>query len=200
MRRFFYNPIVVLLYLLSSSVYAETPNQNDSHHHHSLQYGSFYTKEHVRIPPEHGIPFDEQTVLPACGIQHIPGSAEFFLKEPGIYRVIYSVSAKEAGSRVALQLNDSIIQGSEMCIGQANELSTLGLLIEVCGRSCCDHKLRVINNYPLYEVGWYSKDICLSSCCEHGNVSASIVIERVANCCKEHHENCCKDSKDCCKK
>jgi hypothetical protein len=194
MRAFFSNPIVFLFCLLSSAVFAEsastTTTPPKTFHH---QYGSFYTKRQVSVPPEHAIPFDEQTVLPACGIHHTPGTADFFLTEPGIYRVIYSVSLKSAGGMVALQLNDSVIPGSEMCVGANTQLSTLGMLIKVCSKSCCDYKLRVINNYPNSAAGWYSNDICLGSCCAGDcNVTASLEIERISDCCDDCCSNCCK--------
>ncbi len=188
MRKFFWTPVIFLSCFLSSMIYADPPAPTPTT---GPQYASFYTKKEVSVPPEHAVPFDEQTVLPTCGIQHVPGSGDFFIKEPGIYRVIYSASMKDAGSMVALELNDSIIQGSEMCIGNCKQLSTLGLLIKVCGRSCCDYKLRLVNNYPLSEIGWYSKDICLQAC-DHRNVTASLEIERIAECCDGCLSNCCK--------
>lgn len=187
MRMLFWNLIAVLFGLLNVSAYADQPVK--PHH----QYGSFFTKKHVAIPPEHGIPLNEETVLHSCGIEHLPGTPDFFIKEPGVYRVIYGVSLKEKGGMVALELNDAVIPGSEMCVGCDNELSTMGLLINVCGRSCCDHKLRIVNNYPISELGWYRKDICLKSCCgEDKNVTAFLEIERVSDCCDSCKNDCCK--------
>jgi len=41
--------------------------------------------------------------------------------------------------------------------------------------------LPVVNNYPVTKTGWYSHDICLNAGCDN-NVTASIEIERIADC------------------
>lgn len=180
MRKKFWTPMLFLAMLFGSSALQAAdpiPPQKP-------QYGSFYTKKCAFVPPEHSIPFDEETVRTTDGINHPKDTGDFFIKEPGIYRVIYSVSLKSSGN-VALKLDDYVIPGSEMYVSQANELSTIGLLIRICNKSCCEHKLQLVNNYPLNQSGWYSNDIILES--QGNNITASFEIERVDDC----RDGCC---------
>lgn len=159
-----------------------------NHYHSCMEYGSFYTKKEALVAPGNAILFDHKTdsVVHTSGIQHHPGSGDIIIKNPGIYRVIYSVSLKHEGDQVALSLNGNVIHGTEMFVGEDNHLSTLGVLISTCEYNCCGDTLRVINNNPP-PTKWKSHNIHLQAGSCPGNVTASIVIEKVADC----PEVCC---------
>ncbi|MBX9922626.1 MAG: hypothetical protein K2Y01_00810 [Rhabdochlamydiaceae bacterium] len=159
-----------------------------------MEYGSFYTKSSDVIAPEHPILFDGELLSPSKGIDHPLESGEFILKEPGIYRITYSVSLKEdkysfmkekdQNRKVALSLNGQVIVGSEMFAG--DQMSTMSMLVKVCGKTCCDYVLRLINNNPL-SCGWHNIQLQSGPNCD--TVSASIVIEKVCDC---PTDCCCK--------
>jgi hypothetical protein len=164
-----------------------------------MQYGSFYTKDEMVVAPEHAILFNKELLCPTKGIEHPQGSGEFILKEAGVYRITYSVSLKENKSdddkdacyrKVALTLNGHVVRGSEMFVGESDHLSTMTLLVKVCGKSCCDHVLRIVNNNPLSD-GWHN--ISLEAGCSCDSVSAAITIEKVCPC---PSDCCCKSSQD----
>lgn len=181
----------VFFFGLIGSVNAQEPTPTQQ-----LQYGSFYTKKHLTVAPEHAITFDNDNVCPTKGVTNVEGTGDILLKDPGVYRVSYSVSLKEEkcqsswsykkedSRRVALSLNGSVIPGSEMFIGENEHFGTLSLLVKVCGKNCCDYTLRVINNSSLAE-GW--SNLHLKSGQGHQDVSASITIEKVTDYC-----NCCR--------
>jgi hypothetical protein len=153
-----------------------------------LQYGAFFTKRECEVKPQHAIHFDHQDsrVFPTSGIRHEHNSSKFVISSPGIYRVIYSVSLEDKG-RVALTLDDNIIPGSEMYIGQDKHLSTLTVLVNICDIPC-DSILQVINNNA-HSSSWHNHDITLKSA--DGNVTAAIDIEKIAEC----HKPCCFECK-----
>ncbi len=161
-----------LFFFVASIVSSSFATALDAPASNAWQYGSFYTMCDTAVAPEHAIPFDCESVFHTKGIEHPAGSGDFVLKETGIYRVTYSVSLKErecdrdCNRRVALTLNGHVVRGSEMFVGDCDQLSTLTLLIKVCGASCCDHVLRVINNNCLIN-GWHN--ICLKAGCEENS-------------------------------
>gem|GEM_PF-7097737 len=164
-----------------------------------MQYGSFYTKNEAAVAPEHPILFDKELVCSSKGIEHPNGTGDFIIKEPGVYRITYSVSLKPCDytedkngqyRNVALTLNGRVVRGSEMFIGEGDQLSTLSLLVKVCGTTCCDHTLRIINNNSVSD-GWHN--IYLESGPSGGSVSASISMEKVCSC---PADCCCKGSSE----
>lgn len=173
--------LLALFTLLFSFVNAgESQSQNCA----CLQYGSFYTTENQIVAPEHPILFDEEALPSTKCIEHQCGTGDFIIKEPGIYRVIYSVSLKDQCDKdywknVALTLNGHVIAGSEMYVGEENHLSTLAVLVKICQESCCHNTIRVINNNNISK-GW--NNILLSSDECYKDVTASIVIERIGAC------------------
>lgn len=167
------------------------------------EYGSWFTKEEVEIAPRHGIPFDHESdhIHHTRGIAHTLGESDFIIKDPGIYRVTYSVALFSEGD-VALTLDGTVIPGSEMHIEKSEHLSTISLLINICRRDC--PKLRVINNNPSSGF-WERHNIKLFSG-KHHNVKAAIVIEKAAECCCDRdiccecnpeEDSCCEPCKDC---
>lgn len=156
------------------------------------EFGSFYTNEEVVVAPEFAIPFNYESdhVHHSQGIEHAEGGTDFVIKEPGVYKVIYSVSLESRG-QVALTLDGVVVAGSEIYVEKGEQLNTLALLIKVCDTECCGKTLRVINhNSP--SSGWYDHNIQLKTG-RHHNVTAAIVIEKIAECCDDCKE-CSKSS------
>ncbi|MES2200519.1 MAG: hypothetical protein V4489_10200 [Chlamydiota bacterium] len=201
-KQFLFLSSVLSLLLATSSISslnaAEPGNPASDHHKHkAIQYAGFYTTEDCKIAPEHPIIFDKEMVSPTKGIEHPCNSGDFIIKEPGMYRIIYSVSLedecegksmwkKEYWKNVALTLNDHVILGSKMNIGEEGQLSTLAVLVKICDKTCCNNVIRVINN-NLVSKGWHNIKLKAGEYCE--DVTASIVIERIADC---HHDCCCE--------
>jgi hypothetical protein len=170
-------------------------------------FGYFYTKNDPVIQREEAIPFDHQNDALVTGeIDHSPGSGDFIIRSPGIYRIIYSVSLKDAGGRVAISLDGNIVPGSQMIIGEGQHLSTLALLVKIA--PChCGKVLRIVNNHSGH---WFHHDIQLAAGVDQENVTASLLIEKVANlpnCCDPNskrdpcgNDSCCKDrcEQHCC--
>jgi hypothetical protein len=201
--------------LLLSSLIFNVHAEDDEHHHPNRHcckvYAAFYTKDHVEIHREHAIPFDHESddVTSTGGISHEPGSSDIKIRWPGIYRITYSVSLKDSGGRLALTLDGHIIQGSELFVGAYEQLSTLSVLVKVCNTGCKGKIIRVINNH---EASWFHQDIRLKAGHDHENVTAAILIEKIANCphcCEDEHrvrdqcgnDPCCKDrceEEECC--
>ena len=180
MKKFFFGT----LYFLALSLFL-TPSLQ-AHEDPSTKccktFGGFYTKDDSEIDRGQAIAFDHNIddIAPSGGISHSPGSSDITLRFPGIYRVTFSVSLKDDG-RVALTLDGDIIPGSEMFVGGHEHLSTLSVLVKVC-HTGCGRVLRLINNSHHHE-GWFKHDeIRLKAGHDHQNVTASILIERLANC------------------
>lgn len=147
-------------------------------------YAGFYTKDHVELNYGEAVPFDHNMddIASTGGIIHSPGSCDITLRVPGIYRVTYSVSLKEKKGKLALTLDGKVIQGSEAYVGENEHLSTLSTLVAV-HHSSCGQVLRLINNG--HHEGWFGHDIKLLAGYDHQNVTASILIERIANLCSD---------------
>lgn len=207
--------LLLTSWLLLSSLVFNVNAQSDEHNHPNRHcckvYGAFYTKDDFVVHRNQAIPFDhnDDDVTTTGGISHTPGSSEIKIRWPGIYRITYSVSLKDSGGRLALTLDHKIIQGSELFVGASEQLSTLSVLVKICDIDCHGKILRVINNH---EESWFHQDIKLKAGEEHENVTAAILIERIANCplcCDDDHrvrdhcgnDPCCKDrcEDECCK-
>jgi len=183
MRKLILTSVLSVMGICFSPLHGDDPAENHERKEH-VQYGSFFTRHEVLVRPEHPIIFDHHTVRPTRGIEHPEGTGDFILKEPGVYEVTYSASLKCSGGYLAVTLDDVVIPGSEMYVGAPYQLSTLSFVIKVCGEpNCCNHVLRVINNYPL-TPGWFSHDLHLHAG-GYDTVTAAIEIEKIAKCCKK---------------
>lgn len=206
MKKFFFSSCLFFLSVIFFNVHANDDFYNPTpplEYHHKdpcccplkcTQYGSFYTKRDLVIAPDFAIPFDQENIEHSSGIEHINGGTDFIIKDPGIYRVIYSVSLGCKGN-VALTLNGIIIPGSEIYIEKDDQLTTLALLIKICEPISCGNVLRVINNNPAATI-WHDNNIYLNAGKGNHNVTAAIVIEKAAECCKHRKKDPCDNCED----